>query len=278
MRNFLAVNATVRFFNGGFCSQLLWFVDGRSLRIVRFHAVFLAVLHPIHGWVVIDTGYGGRFRVATRRWPYRLYRFATPATMAPGAGETLRASGIDVAEVRHVVITHFHADHTGGLRDFPTAVIHHHEDAWRLLAELRPLRQTLAAFLPDLMPLDFPDRSAAIPAAAFQCSGELPFPTHDLFGDGVIKLIDLPGHAPGHLGALVESEGRRILYATDAYWRAPQVKGSIEAPIPARLLQWDSHAYATTLLKLREVQRSGRFLMLACHDPLTQTHVEQSVP
>ena len=153
------MNVTLRFFNGGFCRQLLCLVDRRTPRFVRFHAVFLAVRHPVHGWVVIDTGYGGRFREGTLRWPYRIYRYATPATMNGSASETLGAAGINVAEVRHVLITHFHADHIGGLRDFPAAVIHHHEDAWRLLAQLRPWRQTRAAYLPSLVPPDFPDRS-----------------------------------------------------------------------------------------------------------------------
>ena len=59
----------VRFFNGGYCRQLLALIDRRSWRWVEFHAVFLAVRHPREGWVLIDTGYGGRFAEATQAWP-----------------------------------------------------------------------------------------------------------------------------------------------------------------------------------------------------------------
>ena len=101
----------VRFFNGGSCVQVQALVDRRSGRLARFHAVFLAVRHPREGWVLIDTGYSDRFRDATRRFPRRLYRWATPARAAGNTGDLVRAAGIDPAEVRTVIVTHFHADH-----------------------------------------------------------------------------------------------------------------------------------------------------------------------
>jgi glyoxylase-like metal-dependent hydrolase (beta-lactamase superfamily II) len=263
----------IRFLNGGYCSQVLAFVDGRSLRVARFHAVFLAVLHPSRGWIVVDTGYGGRFARAASRWPYLLYRYATPAVMNGTAAEALARAGIDANEVGHVVITHFHADHIGGLADFPTARVHFHGDALGEMVRLKPLAQTRAAFLPDLMPAGLAERAAPVRAASFAVQGNFPLPTHDLFGDGLIRLVDLPGHAPGHVGVLLGGGPEPLLYASDAYWMHDQVDGRLDVTRVALSMQWNPADYRRTIGQLRSLHRAGTCRMLACHDHLTQQFI-----
>lgn len=222
---------------------------------------------------MIDTGYGNRFVAATRRWPYRLYRYATPATMNGTTGATLTRTGIDAAQVQHVVITHFHADHVGGLSDFPNAQIHYHADAWRSLERLTPFRQVHAAFLPVLIPNGLADRSHRIEQSEFELSSRLPFLLHDLFNDGSVQLISLPGHAPGHLGVLLETTDKSLLYATDAFWNWAQIGGSVDLLAPVLRFQWDGPAYQNTIRQLRDVARTERYQILACHAPETQAFV-----
>lgn len=260
----------LRFFNGGHCRQLLALIDRRTFRWVKFHAVFLAVRHPAEGWTLIDTGYGGRFAPATHHWPHRLYRWATPATMAGTTSDALRQANIPPSEIRHVVITHFHADHVGGLAEFPHATVHYHAHAWHPLAALTPLRQVRAAYLPELVPDWLPAQSHAIAPAEFTTCPDHPFPTYDLFGDRSLQLLSLPGHAPGHLGLLLPSPKGPLLYATDAYWDLAQIERSVDLIAPVLRLQWDPAAYAQTVHQLREVARLGRYRLLACHASETQ--------
>jgi glyoxylase-like metal-dependent hydrolase (beta-lactamase superfamily II) len=263
----------LRFFNGGYCRQLLALIDRRSWRWVKFHAVFIAIRHPREGWVLIDTGYGGRFVAATQRWPYRLYRWATPAVMAGSTSETLRAANIDPVQIRHVVVTHFHADHIGGLAEFSHARIHYHHAALNPLQSLTPFKQVHAAFLPELAPNWLPDRSEPIAETDFGVASGLPFPQHDLFGDGLIRLVSLPGHAPGHLGVLLDDVNGPLLYATDAYWNLAQIKDGVDLIPPVRRVQWDGRAYENTVRQLRSVWQAGTHRLLACHAPETQTFV-----
>jgi glyoxylase-like metal-dependent hydrolase (beta-lactamase superfamily II) len=43
-------------------------------------------------------------------------------------------------------------------------------------------------------------------------------PTHDLFGDGVLRLVPLPGHARGQVGLYAETVRGPVLFAADGCW------------------------------------------------------------
>jgi glyoxylase-like metal-dependent hydrolase (beta-lactamase superfamily II) len=263
----------VHYLNGGYCRHLLATVDGRTWRRVTFHAVFLAIEHTELGWIVCDTGYGARFFDATRAWPFRIYRWATPVTLRGTAGSALARLGVRPEEVRHVIVTHFHADHVGGLTEFSGARVYYHEEALAPLLARKPWGQTRAAFLPGLLPADLAARSTVIAAKDFRAEGTLPFLSCDLFGDGKLKAVSLPGHAPGQIGLEYDVEGERTLYCADAFWRAEQIMAGVNLPRPVLGLQWDAAAYLATVEKLRELARRKTHRLLACHDDETQRHV-----
>lgn len=187
---------------------------------VDIPALFALIRHPKAGVGMFDTGYSTRFYDATRRFPYRLYRYLTPVRMTrdQDAVEQLQRLGVRASDVRWIVLSHFDPDHIGGLRDFPEARVTCMRSAWSETVGRTGFEALQRRILPGLLPRDLPDRLELIDAIDEPWDG--PFhASHDLFGDGSVRLVDLPGHAPGHVGAVIRTnDDRRVLLAADACW------------------------------------------------------------
>ncbi|GMA27787.1 MBL fold metallo-hydrolase [Arenivirga flava] len=143
--------------------------------------------------VLVDTGYAGRsWGTGASGWAYRLL---LPPRVRPG--ETI-AEQVDPSTVTHVVLTHLHPDHLGGVRDLPHATF---VLSAGLVETLRAPRLR-EGVLPGLLPPWF-DSAPRIVVDRFDDEHH-GLATHDLFGDGSLCLVDLPGHARGHVGVLVQ--------------------------------------------------------------------------
>lgn len=227
---------------------------------VRFHAVAFLLQHPVAGPILVDSGYSSRFFSETATFPASLYRHLTPVTLTDpqGIAGQLRRTGIEPNEVRHIIITHFHADHVGGLRDFPEALFHCSRDAWESVKGLSGFSALRHAFLPGLLPSDVEERLSFVGEGS------------DVFGDGSLTVIDLPGHAPGQIGLRFRgAEGRSILLASDASWISTAFRENrMPHPVTRILNDWPS--YRATLARLHEIHlREPDLLILPTHCPET---------
>jgi len=189
-------------------------------RRIDVPALFAVLTHPQHGVGLFDTGYSTRFYQATAHWPFRVYRWLTPAQVSSSedAREQLRDRGIEPGDVAWIIVSHFDPDHVGGLGDFPNARVFCAREAWESIEGLRGIAALRKRLLPELVPHDLSRRLTLIDPPTSGGLGPV-HATHDLFGDGAIRLAWLPGHAPGHLGAIVRTQGGKIWFlAADAAW------------------------------------------------------------
>jgi len=245
----------IRILSGGYCLQNRYFSGQRSVLFRKFHATFLHCIHPIHGEVVIDTGYGPKFLETTSGFPERLYRWTTPVWGQSGfrSPDFFSRHGINGSDVSQVFLSHFHADHIAGLEFYPNARIVCRENAidhYRNGSRITNMKQ---GFLPALLPGDFERRSHRISEKEFQ-PGPGPlrdFLAYDYWQDGTLLLVDLPGHAPGHTGFLLTTEADPVFYVADAWWDVAVFRAGRSLPGMARLIQYDYELYLDTQRKIR---------------------------
>lgn len=146
---------------------------------------------------------------------YRLnLRFALSSaeTLLP----RLRQVGLAPEQIKTVLITHFHADHIGGIPLLPGARFLTGPGNWP--SHVGALTCHLPAdFVPEI--LEYTDGPVG------------PFPhSRALTADGRLRVVPLPGHTPGHAGLLVSDGGHLWLMAGDATFDLPQtLRGGVTA-------------------------------------------------
>lgn len=218
--------------------------------------------------VLFDTGYAtGEWHTG---WRGAVYRRLLPPTVrdADDVAARLRADGIDPASVSHVVLSHLHPDHVGGVRRFPHATFVLSAGHERTLSA--PSLRT--GVLTGLLPTWFPDAERIVlddESFSVVEVGGIALRAHDLLGDDSYLVVDLPGHADGHLGALIEG---RILLAGDAAWGSDLIHAAADLKALPRAVQHDADRYAATARSLGELATAG-IRVVCSHDPLEAKEV-----
>ena len=211
-------------------------IQGGTRREVACHSIVALIGHPEHGWLLWDAGYAPHMLEATRHFPYSLYRLATPLRLSPelAVAAQLPRWGLTAADIRTIVISHFHADHLAGLRDFPAAQFVALHEGYASVVDRTGLAALRRAFIPALLPPDFRARVTLLTTFT---GPPLPAlgPTFDLFGDGSLQLVRLPGHARGQIGMLAHTTRGRIFFVADSCWLARSI---VQMRPPSRLVDF----------------------------------------
>jgi glyoxylase-like metal-dependent hydrolase (beta-lactamase superfamily II) len=154
-----------------------------------------------------------------------------------------------------------------GLRDFPAAEVIVSADALEWATSAGRFGALLRGHLPALLPDDLVARSRPL----FGFDGPvLPHlgATHDLFGDGSLLLVPLPGHARGQLGALVATDEGPVLLAADGAWTSRSIRERRPPAGAARLIVDDWAAMERTLAALHAFSlERPEVRILPCHCP-----------
>lgn len=259
--------------NTGYCRhpERMTIRDGRW-RPVRFPAVAMLIIHPDAGPILFDTGYDPAFLDATKPFPERLYRWTTPVHSGPGrdAASQCAALGYNPAEIRHLILSHFHADHIAGTHRFTKSRIHCARAGFADAGRGGRFASTRRGILRGLIPEDFARRADFFedrPAVALP-RDLAPFERGaDLLGDGSLLAVELPGHCPGHWGLVMRDSrwGLHFLVA-DAAWSLDAIRRNVPPPALTTAFLGHTGRMRSTLDALHRLWRRNPDIRLTpCH-------------
>ena len=196
-----------------------------------------ALLRHAQGNVLFDTGCHPSVAEQTEaRWG-GLARLMTPI-MAPGDNvvNALGGIGLSCNDIDVVICSHLHPDHCGCNTFFKRATfIVHRKEVEAARAEGALAQGYIAAEWEHGAPIDTIDGQ------------------RDIFGDGRIVLVPLPGHTPGTTGALVrlDRSGEFFLASDTVSFRSTLDTGVVPKNT------WNADALVKSLAEIRRIERTG---------------------
>jgi N-acyl homoserine lactone hydrolase len=224
--------------------------------------VAFLVEHPGAGPVLIDTGLHPSCAIDPKQNIGRVGALAFPGLkMDPkqAVAEQLRARGIEVGDVKLVVMTHLHIDHASAMSEFPNATFVFSAREWEAATEPRNWQHgyRTAQFDHgfDYRTLDF-EGADTDSHATFGRS-------FDLLGDGSIRAVYTPGHTHGHMSVVLRlAGGREALVAGDAIYTRHALETS---HLPFRIEE--EHFFRRSLKEIQlYVQTRPDALVIPGHD------------
>jgi glyoxylase-like metal-dependent hydrolase (beta-lactamase superfamily II) len=201
------------------------------------------------GLVLFDTG------VAPESWedPRAVYGGLLDAFQLDTPPENridrqLANYGFKPEDVTHVVVSHSHFDHTGGMHLFP------HAEMYMSIEDIR------YAFWPDPPYAGFFRGADLDRTRSFNwnpLSSDL-----DLFGDGSIQIIRTPGHTEGELALLVKLPSRTFLLTADAI----HVRANLEHMVPCPV-DLNTIASQQSIQRIKQLAAAHEADIWVMHDP-----------
>lgn len=164
----------------------------------------------------------------------------------------LQSLGIEPEGIGHVVQSHLHYDHAGGLEFLAEATVYVQKDELTF-ANWPPVYQRDAYVRQDFEAV----RNWK------ELNGE-----YDLFNDGLLLIFPTPGHTPGHQSLLVRLEDRAFILVGDAAYDREKMEHRC---LPGVL--WSPDAIIESWESIEELQRRHNAELILTHD----VHWEETV-
>lgn len=161
----------------------------------------------------------------------------------------LKQLGYKMSDIKYVVASHTHFDHTGGLYLFPEAQFFVGEGDIQY------------CFWPDPAGAGFFRPADIEPTRGYNWR-EIPKCDHDIFGDGSLVILWTPGHTPGELSLLVRLPGRNFILTGDTVHLREQLENA--HPMGT---DYNTYEAVRSIRRLQMLRDSADATIWISHDP-----------
>jgi len=174
--------------------------------------VYCLLVETSQGLVLIDTGFGTRdYSQPTLKMRFFLHYMGVPRLLEETALAQVTSLGYHPRDVRHIIQTHLHIDHAGGLVDFPWAEVHVYQDEYKAIQNPKGMMEF--AYVQahwEHQPNWVVHSLSGQKWFDFDATRVLETPEADFY------LIPLPGHTRGHCGVAIGKGDNWLLHCGDA--------------------------------------------------------------
>jgi glyoxylase-like metal-dependent hydrolase (beta-lactamase superfamily II) len=249
------------------------------LNCMSFHFRVQSITHCVlvetnQGLVLVDTGLGLKdYDNPSPKIRAFMAINRVPRDVEETTFRQVSMLGYSPQDVKFIVLTHLHLDHSGGLPDFPWAQVHvlsveHHAALHsRSIKSLIGYDATHWAHNPQWIVHDHSGDSwfGLLSSLVLDDPGRR------------ILLIPLFGHSPGHCGVAIEVENRWLLHCGDAYVRDSQIDPvQPRSPFPKWAILIERALFPSTSIGcLRGLVRDygSQIKAFSSHDPIAFTEL-----
>jgi glyoxylase-like metal-dependent hydrolase (beta-lactamase superfamily II) len=161
----------------------------------------------------------------------------------------LKKLGVTPKDIKFVGVSHLHEDHTGNLRSFPHSKILIQEEE----------KKAAFSFFPSFYFFKF-NHYKMLEKNMIPLKGN-----HDVFGDGKVIILKMPGHTPGHQVLFVKLKNHRpFILAGDLYHTEYNKKYGV---IPL-MVTYHKETLKKSLKKIEDISKKENAKIWIQHEPL----------
>src|SRR5262245_5374050 len=243
---------------GSMPARKLFAYRGGSFRETTENGMVAILIRHPQATFLIDGGFGRNVDQHWQTIPWLMRQLSSYNRETPAITQ-LQAQGITPDQINMAIITHSHWDHVSGLEDFPNV------EVWMPSSELKFIRERRMPGLIDQMIDHMKVHTFEFSGGAYENFER----SLDLFRDGSVILIPLPGHTDGSTGVFVNlRSGKRFLFIGDLTWSMEGIELPAERPWLARkLADFDEAEVRHSIVKVhRLMQRYPDLVIVPAHD------------
>ncbi len=208
--------------------------------------VFSMLLESDSGWTLIDTGLNPTgVTDPDKAWGPRAK--TVKPTMKPenDINYRIKELGLKNDDIKRIILTHMHWDHTGGNRFFPNAIFYVQRAEYRF------------AYYPDKI------ISGSYMRDHFDCGSKYELIEGDTEIIPGVYVFQSPGHTPGHQSVLIKMKsGKKLLITGDAVY----TQQNVDLMLPPGN-NWDPNYSIFSLNKIKTIQEQTGAILIPAHDP-----------